>query len=103
MAEVMKSGYKKKYVLEQFPFVALAGIICLWLYAGWSRADLASILIALAASFAIYHIARRRWRAAHRKAAELAAATEQINASLPRVFRPSCGRTGNAWPASAAS
>lgn len=82
----MSSGYKRKYVLEQFPFVASAGLICLWLYAGWSRADLASILIALAACFAIFHISRRRWRAAHRKSAELAAATEQINASLPRVF-----------------
>lgn len=80
------AGHQKKHVLEQFPFVALAGVICLWLYAGWAHDRLLAVLVVAGASVVIIHVVRRRWHEAHRKTAELAAATEQIRASLPRTF-----------------
>lgn len=77
---------KRKYVLEQFPFVALSGIVCLWLYAGWNHQALLSLLIAAGACLVIGQVVLRRWQQARRRQAELDAAADQIRASLPKAF-----------------
>lgn len=71
---------------EHFFFQATAGVVCLWLYAGWSGRPLVLALAFGVLAGLIYWIVKSRQAKLQREADEARAAADQVRAALPKVF-----------------
>ena len=77
---------QRKYAIEQFPFIAFSGIICLWLYAGWQHQTLLVVVATVAGCVVVCNFVIGRIQEVRRRKVEQEVATGQIRSSLPRVF-----------------